>query len=174
MHFLSVKVKLNPIRTQPCVFICRQGRRKWQSCSRRDYNSTHQIYGRITERLVSALNIEVQLVYSCTEYTEGLSLRVLTCTCISIRTKKVKSSLASQLDRDTNRSETWQVERFRDYSRTICELPVLFAKTSYCVYNPIIYPISHPSYREVNAVYCLLVIYSYTSLSNPCTSIQML
>ena len=30
----------------------------------------------------------------------------------------------------------------------ICELPVLFAKTS-CVYNPIIYAISHPKYREV-------------------------
>jgi r-opsin len=30
----------------------------------------------------------------------------------------------------------------------ICELPVILAKTS-CVYNPIIYALSHPKYREV-------------------------
>ena len=32
----------------------------------------------------------------------------------------------------------------------VCELPVILSKTS-CVYNPIIYAISHPKYREVNA-----------------------
>ena len=30
----------------------------------------------------------------------------------------------------------------------ICELPVILAKTS-CAYNPIIYALSHPKYREV-------------------------
>jgi r-opsin len=34
----------------------------------------------------------------------------------------------------------------------ICELPVILAKTS-CVYNPIIYALSHPKYREVNTIY---------------------
>jgi len=31
----------------------------------------------------------------------------------------------------------------------VCELPVILAKTS-CVYNPIVYAISHPKYREVS------------------------
>jgi r-opsin len=39
----------------------------------------------------------------------------------------------------------------------ICELPVLFAKTS-CVYNPIIYAISHPKYREVHLLKIYLLI----------------
>ncbi len=34
----------------------------------------------------------------------------------------------------------------------ICELPVILAKTS-CVYNPIIYALSHPKYREVRKYY---------------------
>ena len=33
----------------------------------------------------------------------------------------------------------------------ICELPVVFSKAS-CVYNPIIYAISHPKYREVISI----------------------
>lgn len=32
----------------------------------------------------------------------------------------------------------------------ICELPVILAKTS-CAYNPVIYALSHPKYREVKA-----------------------
>ena len=35
----------------------------------------------------------------------------------------------------------------------ICELPVVFSKAS-CVYNPIIYAISHPKYREASLIKC--------------------
>jgi len=41
----------------------------------------------------------------------------------------------------------------------VCELPVILAKTS-CVYNPIIYAISHPKYRE-----CLKVMYPWMCIN---------
>ena len=39
----------------------------------------------------------------------------------------------------------------------VCELPVILAKTS-CAYNPIIYAMSHPKYREVDFFSCFYSI----------------
>ena len=44
----------------------------------------------------------------------------------------------------------------------VCELPVILAKTS-CAYNPMIYSLSHPKYREVLAIF---ISYMYSLVTD--------